>query len=339
MRIMLRLLLCAGIPTLCSAARADEPATFYRGKIIRLIVGTESMGTYDSVARVLAAYLPKVMPGAPTFVVENMPGASSAKATEYIQKIAPADGTVVGFVQPYVLLNKLLHPDLGYDPNKLAWVARFAELRQIGFAWHTSSVRNMSDAKQTAISLGAGGSTGPAAMVPWALDRMTGAKFRVVMGYASEANQLMAMEQGELQGMGSTSWSTVLGRPDWLAQKWVAPLYAIALHRLPQTPETPSIVELTQGDRDRSVAQILAAPPTVGVTMIAPRAVPQTRIDALRKAVQDVSTDPGFRATLKKLDLDVDLLSGVEVTSLVQRTMDVGSDVVKALKEDTAPIR
>jgi tripartite-type tricarboxylate transporter receptor subunit TctC len=340
MRGLLRLFVSiAGLLGVCAGARADDVQTFYRGKTVRFVVGTESVGTYDSVARVLAAYLPKYMPGSPTFLVENMPGASSAKATEYIEKIAPPDGTVVGFVQPYVLLNKLLHPDLGYDPRKLTWVSRIAAQQQIGFAWHTSPVRTMDDAKKTQISLGAGGATGPAAMVPWSLDRMIGAKFKVIMGYASEASQSMAMEQGELQGMGSASWSTVLGRPDWLAKKWVSPLYSISLDRLTQTPQTPSIVELTSNDRDRAVAKILATPPTIGVTMIAPPGVPQARIDAFRKAVQSVSSDPTFRSTLKTLDLDVDLLSGDDVARLVTQTMQLSPDVAQALKEDTSPIR
>lgn len=322
-----------------SASSAQTASAFYKGRIVRLIVGTESVGSYDTVARALSVYLPRHMPGAPTFVVENMPGASAAKATQYIQLAAPADGTAFGFVQPYILLNKLLHPELGFDPMKLTWVARLAQLSQIGFVWRTSPARSVDETVTKAITFGAGGATGPAAMVPWTLDRMLGAKIHVVMGYASDAALLMAMEQGELQGMGSASWSTIANRPDWIASKAVQPIYAISLKRLPQTPQTPALPEFTHTARDRAVAEILATPPTVGVSMIAPPGAPADRIALMRAAIEATARDPDFIAMVAKAELNIDYLSGDAVTDLVAKTMQVSADVREALNEDTAPIR
>jgi tripartite-type tricarboxylate transporter receptor subunit TctC len=321
-----------------SFAKAQDPADFYKGKTITLVVGTASGDIYNTVAQVVAEYLPRHLPGDPTVMVQSMQGASSARATEYVQNVAAKDGTAIGMVQPYVLLNKLLSPQFGYDPQKLVWLSRLTPLRQVGFVWHTSSVQTIEQAKKDQVNFGSGGATGPAAMVAWALNRMIGTKFHVIMGYGGDAALFLALQQGELQGVGSESYSTLLAHPDWIEKKLIIPLYAISLQRLPPTPDAPTIVELAPNGRDRAVAEILATIPAIGMSIFAPPGVPADRARALEKAIADIEEDPSFRADMHKLHQDVEPLPASELTKLVDDAMRSNPTVVKDLVAFTSPM-
>jgi tripartite-type tricarboxylate transporter receptor subunit TctC len=318
-------------------ASAQTPEEFYRGKTMTLVTGTAGAGTYDLVARVVARHLPRFMPGAPGAVTQSMPGASHVRATEYIENVAPRDGLTLGFVRPYVVLNKLLNPASRYHPEKLTWISRLTPLRQLGFAWRNAGVSSVADVVKRQISIAAAGATGPAATVPWALNRMIGTKFRVVRGYADDTAEFIALERGEIEGMGSCNFAAISAHPDWTREGMVFPLYAISLKRMPQYPDTPTIVELVERPVDRAVMEILATMPAIGFTIIAPPAVPADRVEALRRAVDAMAKDPAFVADMAKLEMDVDPLSGAEVAALVARSLDVAPDVVKTLIEDTSP--
>ena len=125
-------------------------------------------------------------------------------------------------------------------------------------------------------------------MVAWTLNRMIGTKFRVVRGICRRYLLVSCDRRGETHGLGSAQYGSLVRRPGWIDKNWVVPLYAIALERLPQLPNVPTIVELAGNDRDRAVMRILATMPDLGITIIAPPAVPQDRVDALRQAVAEI---------------------------------------------------
>ena len=162
MRQLLRTLISiAGMAFIATGANAQSVADFYKGKTLTLVTGTAGAGTYDLVAQLVAQYLPRYLPGNPTTIVQSMPGASHVRATEYINNIASRDGTVLGFVQPYVVLNKILNPTARYQPEKLNWITRLLPLNQIGFAWHTAGIKTIDQAKQKSMNIGAEGPPGP----------------------------------------------------------------------------------------------------------------------------------------------------------------------------------
>ena len=165
--------------------------------------------------------------------------------------------------------------------------------------------------------------------MPWTLNRMIGTKFRVVRGYADDTSLFIAAERGEIDGLGSTQYASLVRHPGWIEKNWVVPLYAIALERLPQLPNVPTIVELAGNDRDRAVMRILGTMPDLGFTIIAPPFVPQDRLDALRQAVAEMIRDPGFKSDMSKLDLDLDPLSGSDVAALVSNAMQAAPDTVR----------
>jgi tripartite-type tricarboxylate transporter receptor subunit TctC len=142
---------------LAGSAEAQAPADFYKGKTITLVVGTASGDIYNTIAQVVAMYLPRYMPGSPSLLIRSMPGASSTRATEYMQNVAARDGSVIGLVQPYVILDKLFSPQFHYEPQTFNWLSRLTPLRQVGFVWSSSPVKTIAEAN----GAGRDGSLGP----------------------------------------------------------------------------------------------------------------------------------------------------------------------------------
>ena len=318
-------------------AHAQTPAEFYKGKTINLITGTAGAGGYDLAARIVGEYLPRYMPGNPGTVIQPMPGASHVRATEYLMNISARDGLSLGFVQPYVALNKILNPSARYDPEKMTWLTRLLPLNQIGFSWHTSGVTNVEQARQKVLIMGAAGATGPAATVPWALNRMIGTKFRVVRDYADDTAEFLALERGELEGMGSANYGALVRRPGFVDKNWVQPLYAISTQRIAKLPNVPAIVELSNKPADLAVLNTLGAMPAIGLTVIAPPGIPAERVEALRRAFDAVVKDAGFIADMARAELEVEPMDGAALAAFVAKTMDVSAQTAQALRDYTAP--
>jgi tripartite-type tricarboxylate transporter receptor subunit TctC len=266
------------------AAAADNVADFYRGKTISLIIGFGEGGGYDLSARLVAQYLLRTIPGNPTIVPRNMPGASSVRAVEYFHNVAPRDGTSLGFFISTVTLDKATDRSLKYEPQDFAWLGRIDSAVTFGIVWHTAPVQSIAQAKQQKLILAAIGPAGTAATLPWALNRLIGTQFAVVTGYDSSATMGLAMERGETQGIGSTSWDYLLTKPDWLADKQIRILYTLGLERDARVPDAPTIVELVDAERDKKVMTLLASTSTIGRALVAPPGLPPDRIALLRQA-------------------------------------------------------
>jgi tripartite-type tricarboxylate transporter receptor subunit TctC len=312
-------LLCAtAIFAVANEAAADSVSDFYRGKTLSLIVGSGEGGSYDLTGRMIARHLARYIPSQPNVIVNNMPGASSARAAGYLYSVAPRDGTAFGLVQPTVILNKLIEPNANYKPQEFDWLGRVAPIPLAGIVWHTTGVDNIEQAKEKELIFGASGATGYAAIIPWALNRLVGTKFRVVRGYQSMSSEILAMERGEIQGIGSLGWDYFPARrPEWIADKTIRPLYYIGLNRYSGLPNVPTIVELAKNDLDRNVMKLFAATISVGYAIMAPPNVPADRLAALQKALGQVVQDKDFIQEAQKQKVEIDPLSGPEVKKIV----------------------
>ena len=320
----------------CQAA--DPVADFYAKKTVNLIIGSGEGGLYDTAGRVIAQHLKRFIPGSPTIVPQNMAGASSVRATEYLFNVAPRDGTALAFVQPTVVLNRVLDPQAKYDPRQFFWVGRLQPMVFVGIAWQGAPAQTIEQAKQKPLILAANAPTGAAAMVPWALNQLVGTKFTVIRGYESETANMLALQRGEVQGIGSMTLADLLEK-HWIEQKMASLLYTIAPARAPQVPDTPTIVELAKNDADRAVLRLLADPSAIGQTVMGPPGLPADRRAALRAAFAAMMKDKDFIADAHKRLLDVDLLSGPELEKLVAENFSVPPDLVQKLKDVTAPPR
>jgi tripartite-type tricarboxylate transporter receptor subunit TctC len=320
-------------------AAADPVADFYRGKTINFIIGSGEGGAYDLGGRLMARYLARYIPGNPTLVPQNMPGASSVRAASYIYSVAPRDGTTLGTAQPTIILNKLLDPRASYEPEKYTWIGRLQPMALVGVAWSAAAHHTMADARKDKLIVSASGASGTSAIVPWALNRIAGTHFQVVTGYQSLVPQLLAMERGEVEGIGSASLSDVLKRQDWIANGKVNFLYTIATRRTAKLPEVPTIVEFAQNDRDRAVLRLLGSVSDIGFTIMAPPGIPADRAAVLRTAFAAMVKDPGFLAEAAKIGLEPEPFPGEGLQSVVADTLGATGAAVQKLRAVTQPER
>jgi tripartite-type tricarboxylate transporter receptor subunit TctC len=322
-----------------SETSADPSADLYRGKTLTFVIGSGEAGLYDLGGRLMARYLARYIPGNPTLVPQNMPGASSVRAATYIYSVAARDGTAFGTAQPTIILNKLLDPAAKYEPAKYTWIGRLQPMTLVGIGWKGAAHHTMADAKDRKLIVGASGASGTSAIVPWALNRLAGTHFQVVTGYVSLMPQLLAMERGEVEGVGSGTLSTILSREDWIKDNKVSFLYTIATRRSTKLPDVPTIVEFAENDLDRAVLRLLGSVSDIGFTVMAPPSIPAEQAASLREAFLKMVKDPDFLAEAAKIGLDPEPMPGEDLQKVVADTLGATGEVLQKLREVTRPPR
>jgi tripartite-type tricarboxylate transporter receptor subunit TctC len=266
-----------------------------------------------------------------------MPGASSVVATSYIYNVAPRDGLTISTVQPIVVLNKSLDPTAKYQPEKLTWIGRVQPIDLVGITWSASGITKFADARQKKVIVSASGATGTSAIVPWALNKLAGSKFEVVRGYESQRPQFLAMERGEVAGVGSAGLTDVLQNADWMTNHRVSILYSISQRRSKLAPDAPAIVELTDDKTNKQVLALLGSVADIGQMLMAPPDVPPARLKILRTAFDEMVRDPDFIKEAHQIGIEVDPMAGDALTSLVASVSDAPTEIVDKLREVTRP--
>lgn len=300
-----------------SGAHADSIGDYYKGKTLKVIVGYGPGGGFDTYARLLADHLPSHLPGKPTAIVQHMPGAATVKAASYIYSVAPQDGTSLAIPNHALPLNALLLYEVGdgFDPAKFNWIGRLDYIDVVGVAWHESGFNSIADAKTRTLIFGATSSGGTSVMTPLALNRLTGTKFKLVQGYKDSSEQYLAMEKGEIQGMGNAIWSQLKrSRPQWIQEHKIVPLYQDGYERGASLQDVPTVPELAANDDDRKALRLLAS--TSVVTRSGPGVVPE-RVTALRTAFLAMTEDPAFKAEAQRLDIPLNPLAGDKLQAMV----------------------
>ena len=310
---------CALVFASAQPAGAQSAEEFYRGKVVRVIVGFPAGGGFDLHARILAEYLPRYIPGEPKIIVENMPGASTARAASYVYNVGPQNGTVLGIYHQGLLANQVLDVQAGdFDVTKFNWIGRMGTQLSVGLAWHTSGVRTIEDAKTKEIVFGATAPTATSAMVPRALNAVAGTKFKIVPGYQGSSDMYLAMERGETHGMATGVWFD-LGRDhaDWLNAGKVAVLFQISTKRIADLPNVPALPDLAAGEDDRKILELLASTEDMGRAFAAGPKVPADRVAVLRTAFAKMMADPEFLKDSAARNFEIAFLHGNELQALV----------------------
>ena len=327
----------AAFATATSMACADTIEDFYRGRQIQLIIGVGEGGGYDLSARLAAMHLSKFIPGNPTIVPRNMPAAGSIAAAEYVYSLAPKDGTVLAMFQPTYITEKINDTRRKYEYEKFTYIGRVDSSVLVGLAWHDSPVQSVDDAKKTEVALAAVAAAGTSATMPWALNRILGTKYKVVMGYPSSAAMGLALERGEAQGIGSTSWDYLLTKREWLEEKKVRILYVIALQRFRDLPDIPTVMEIVDNPLDKNALKLISSTSSVGRALVAPPDNDKARTAALRAAFDKMAKDPEFLADAERRRMGSDTLDGQSLQDLVADVAAQPQEVIERMKELTAP--
>jgi tripartite-type tricarboxylate transporter receptor subunit TctC len=309
------------------AALAATPASaddFYNGKQLRMIVGSDSGGGYDAYARLIARHWPDFIPGHPTMIVQNMPGAGSLKAMNYIGSGAPADGTVIGAPQNQIPFEPLLKlsggsmENLQFDALAVNWLGSAAKEVAIAFVWHEAPVRTIEDAMKHEVVTGSSGPTTSSSISARILNATMGTRFKVVYGYKGNADLALAIERGEVQG--SAGWfysSFVATRGQWLTEKKVRILVQIALEKHPALPDVPLILDYVESPEVRKELALALSSGLIGRPYVAPAAVPAARVKVLRASFMDALNSPALHAEAKKMHFEIDAMSGEEMQKLL----------------------
>lgn len=308
--------LCSAVPS----HAADAIEEFYRGKTLRIIVGYDAGGGFDAYARLLAGHLRNHLAGQPAAIVQNMPGAASLKASSFVYLVAPQDGTHLAIPNHAVPLNAILWKEVGdgLDVGKVNWIGRLDAIDAVMAAWHTTGMRTVEDAKQRELIIAGTAPTGTSVMTPTALNRLIGTRFRVVQGYKGTADQYVAMERGEVNGMGNAIWSQLKrSHPHWIEQKRFVPLYQDAIVRSPDLPDVPTVIDLVSSADDVKLMRLLASTSAVGRSFFTGPQVPRDRVEALRSAFMAMTRDSGFIAAAAQQNIVVNAMSGAELQAML----------------------
>jgi tripartite-type tricarboxylate transporter receptor subunit TctC len=303
---------------LSSFADAQSVEDFYRGRSLRLTVAAAVGGGADLYARVLARHLGRHIPGQPTFVIQNTPGAAGLLVARQLQNSAAGDGSVVTLLQRNNLLEPLLSDrDVGFDPRKVTWIGSLNKDTYLVFSWHTSGVRTIEDAMQKELILGNTGGGNENVTFPLLLNQTIGTKFRLVRGYKGSGDLAIAIERGEVQGRAIT-WTTLRGdHPDWLKEKKVSVIVQLALSRNPDLPDVPSAMEYAKDESDRRLYQLLFATLEAGRPFALATSTPPDRVAALRKAFEELSQDGDFLNELQQRGGSIEYMKGEEIEQLI----------------------
>jgi tripartite-type tricarboxylate transporter receptor subunit TctC len=319
---------------LSAPAQAQPPEqSFFARKTITISIGYTAGGSYDLYGRMVARHLGKHIPGNPTVVAQNMPGAGSLKAANYIYDVAPKDGTALGVVVESAALEQALaNPAALYDAAKFNWIGRVATSNNIFMQWHTSKVQSIEDSKRLESSLAGTGPGSIAETVPRLLNALVGTKFKLVSGYAASTEAMLAMERGEVEGA-SSSWAAVsLGKKDWLRDGKIRIILQTAPTRTADVPDAPALPEMAATPQDKQVCDLYASGSAIGRAVLAPPGLPADRVEILRTAFAAMVRDPEFIAEVHKANVELDPLRGEQVQELIARTLDVPAAVRKRAK-------
>jgi tripartite-type tricarboxylate transporter receptor subunit TctC len=313
---------------------AQNPADFYKGKQIRVVVGSAAGSGYDLVARLVWRYVANYIPGKPTIVIQNVPGAGSIVMANQVANSAPRDGTVIGAPINGMPTAPLLQPDAThFDPTKLLWIGAAARESQVAFAWHSAPVQSLEDLKTRELLVGA--TTAGTTMVdfPAVSNAFLGLKFKIVRGYEGTTQIFQAIEAGELQGVGGVGWSSVkLLAGKWLAQKQITIIAQYGFERVPALPDVPLVYDLAKTNEDRLALRLTFARQEYDRGYFLPPDVPAERVEILRRAFDTAMKDRDFLNEAQKSGIDIDPVSGERVGALIAQVLATPKDIAERVR-------
>jgi tripartite-type tricarboxylate transporter receptor subunit TctC len=298
---------------------ADPVADFYRGRTIEIEVGTGPGGGYDANARLVARHLEHLLPGKPTIIVDNLPGGGGIRAANTLFNKSARDGSVLGTFSNAMITEPLLGDGQAlFDPPKFAWIGSASREDGLCLATRSSGVATWSDLLQKEIIVGTAAPGTTTYMYPLMLRNLFGARFKLVSGYPDGGQIALAVERDEVQAICQTYSSLKIGHPNWLPDQIVQPLITLGFSRIPDLPDIPSVMDLAKTDEQRQVLKVVLAPTLAGRPFVAPPGVPADRLAALRDAFDAMTRDPAFLAEARRLQMDVQPATGIEIEALVK---------------------
>jgi tripartite-type tricarboxylate transporter receptor subunit TctC len=322
-------------------ADADAIADFYRGKQVNLVVGYGTGGGYDVYARLIARYLGRYMPGNPDVIVQNMPGAASLRAVNYLFNAAPRDGTVIGtFARDMPLLGLMGHPNARFDPLALTWLGSSSSYRDdayLMFARRDAPVKSIEDARRSdgpPLVLGGTGEGASGNDVSTVLRDALGLNLKIVVGYPDSNAIFLAVDRKEVDGRCVGLSAVQSSHPEWLqpASGMQVLVQFARGTRHPAFPDAPTARELARTDAARALIELAEIPYALSRPFAAPPGVPADRANALQSAFLQAHRDPQFLDAAGRLKIEISPIGGAEVMSAVMRMATAPPELIDHMK-------
>ncbi len=331
----------AGVPR---PSRGQSPVeSFFRGKSIRILVGTTPGAGYDLVARLLAAHMGRHIPGNPALVVENMAGAGSLAMMNYLYNRAPRDGTVMGVPLNGVVLEPTLNllsrngGTANFDLDKMNWVGSTTQDGQVLWFRADSGIATIDDLKATKSIVGASAPGADNFTVTLLTNRLLGAKMDLVRGYRGTNDIFLAVERGEAQGSATAYSAIVSGRPQWLEEVKIKLLIQYGTERLPELPDVPTALELAPDEETRRMLRFFGVKFKTTYPFVLPQEVPAERVAALQSAFDATMRDPAFAQDMKKSGIPLRPISGPQMQRMIRETYAAPEKMLERLREAVTP--
>jgi tripartite-type tricarboxylate transporter receptor subunit TctC len=339
-RQTLLLALCAFAAIGGAGAKADTVADFYKGRAVTVVVSSSAAGGYDTLARALARYMGKHLPGNPAFIVRNMPGAGGMTATNFLYNNADKDGSVIGLVQNNTPFEPLFGTkEARYDPVKFNWLGSPSSETAMVLLWHTVPVSTLAELRSREVAVGVSGANSTPAFFTRLLNATLGTKMKPINGYPGQNDVLLAMERRELDGHPSAFFSSVRStRPTWLRDKTAKAILQYGPEKLAELPDVPFAPDLVTNDEDKLTMQAAFAPLALGRPFLIPPGVPAERVAALRAAFAATMTDTEFLAEGERMGLGLNApRTGAQIQEVMERAYRSPPGVIERLRQLNTP--
>ena len=308
---------------------------FYAGKTISMSTHSTSGAGYDTYLRLLSRHMGKYIPGRPTFIVLNQPGAGGLTALNYATRVAPQDGTFLTIVSQGLLVveatgGKGLQTSLG----NFKWLGNFSQSNNVTVTWVTSNVKTIQDAMARQVTLGATGAGSATVVGPTLYNSLLGTRFKIIQGYSGSGQIHLAMQRGEIDGHGNSTWTsikTTLNRE--FKDGKINVLIQMGLRKEADLPEVPLLADLVAANpKKQAIARFMSLAVAVARPLAAPPGVPDERVAILRRAFDATMRDQAFLAEASKLNSDIEPMSGADTQAAIASILDTPKPVITDVK-------
>ena len=325
----------------CSVAaaplNAQSVADFYKGKQIHMVVGTEAGQDYDTWARLVTRHMRDYIPGNPTFVIENMPGAGSLIAANYLYNKAAQDGTYLGMlsrnIPNYAIMRQ---PNANFDPLKFNWIGSPEMTHRGCYARSDTGIKSPQDLFERELLVGGDGAGTALTETPLLLRNLLGMKFRVIDGYKGATGVVLAMERGEVEGLCQTTSAFIGAAQRLLDDGTFRILFTTEREPMPGL-KVPTIFEYAKTQEQRDILQVHASSLELGRPIMTPPNVPADRIAALRQAFTAAMQDPALLDEARQMKLEVAVRSGEEIAAVIRSVAELPQALVAKAAQMTRP--
>lgn len=324
-----------------TAAVAQSDEAFYRGKQVKFVIGSAGAGGYEAYSRLITRTMSEHIPGHPLFIIQAMPGAGGIVSANYLYNIAARDGSELGMVGRAVGTQQLLDPnDQGprYDAKKFNWIGSPESTVGLVIARQPSAIKRFADIQQHELIVSGTSAASPTSFYPRLFNNLLGTKFKVIDGYKSSQEALLAMERGEVAGHSSGSSAAPLREriAPWLAEGKFAVIGQIGLEKDPAYPNAQLVTELATTTEQMQILELLLAQQLMAWPILAPPGVPESRVKLFRAAFDAAMKDSKMLAEADKQKLTFSPVSGERIAQLIEKVHATPKNILEKVAQLSA---